>query len=446
MFINFDYFARKDYGDNYLLEHKKTIEAKLQQIVYTVNEPAGARGYQSIFLNWSVYDKYYFDAMFGHFVFPDMTSPNFNTFDELQKFFLTWFNEERSKKVLTFPIITVAMLTENNEPKDKEMAIYCSNELSKGNSFFIYMSDNADSLSSCCRLRNEIVDNTFSYTLGAGGVSTGSLNVITLNVITLNVNRIIQQGKNIEEILERVYKYQVCYHKIIERFNEAKLLPIYSEGFIDIKKQYLTIGINGLVEAAEYLNLTIDNNKDYVEFLQNILNVFFESNKKAKIKYGYLFNTELVPAENLGVRNSLLDKRDNLKVNRDCYNSYFYKVEDDDISVVDKFELHGRQVLQYLDGGSALHLNLESNIGKDGFLRLFNLAAQTGCNYWCTNIKMTICNDCNHINKTTTTKCTKCNSDNVDYATRIIGYLKRLTNFSKARQTEAGLRIYHENK
>ena len=436
--LYFDYFARLDFGDDYLTTHRHVVDSKLQQVVYTVNEPAGARGYQSVFLNWSVYDQPYFDAMFGHFTFPDMTPPNFDTFNELQKYFLTWFNAERAKKVLTFPVVTVAMLTENGKPKDHAMADFCAKELSEGNSFFVYMSDNADSLSSCCRLRNEIVDNTFSYTLGAGGVSTGSL-----NVITLNINRLVQQKQDIAKLMERVYQYQVSYRRIVERFNAAGLLPIYSQGFMDIKKQYLTIGLNGLVEAAEFLGMEISNNPEYVNFLQETLNILFEGNKKAKAQYGYLFNTELVPAENLGVKNAIWDKKDGLQAPRECYNSYFYKVEDDDITVIDKFLLHGQEILQYLDGGSALHLNLDNNIGHQGFLRLFDLAAKTGCQYWCTNIKMTICNECNHIDKRSMDHCSSCGSEDVDHATRIIGYLKRISNFSKARQREAGLRIYH---
>ena len=163
------YFARREYGDDYLTSNKKSIENHLQHVVYAINQPAAARGYQSVFWNISLFDQHYFSAMFGEFVFPDFSKPNWKTVDPLQQFFLSWINKEREKAVLTFPVITAAMLTEHGQCKDQIFARKLAEQKAEGNSFFIYLSDSADSLASCCRLRNEIIDNTFSYTLGAGG-------------------------------------------------------------------------------------------------------------------------------------------------------------------------------------------------------------------------------------------------------------------------------------
>ena len=435
--LYFDHFARLDYGDNYLETHSKVINNELQHVVYAINQPAAARGYQSVFWNISLYDVHYYESMFGEFVFPDMTTPSWDSLNKLQKYFMKWFNKEREKAVLTFPVITAAMLTKDQKVYDNDFAEFCSEELSEGNSFFIYQSDSADSLASCCRLRNEISDNTFSYSLGAGGVSTGSI-----NVITINMNRHEQQNIPLDETLDNIYKYQVAYRKIMDDYINAKMLPVYDAGFISLDKQFLTIGINGMVEAAEFNGITISDNAEYKEFINNKLKMIYDKNKLAKQEYGYMFNTEFVPAENLGVKNSNWDEKDGMIVTRDCYNSYFYIVEDDTINVVDKFFLHGKDYIQYLDGGSAYHCNLEEYPTKEGFMKLLNTAAYTGCNYFCFNVKVTVCNACDYINKETKHSCTKCGSKNIDYATRVIGYLKRITNFSKDRQIEEKLRNY----
>lgn len=434
----FDYFAQKDYGNEYLETHTQTIQNHLQHCVYAINQPAAARGYQSVFWNISLYDRYYFESLFESFVFPDMSRPSWERLRNLQIFFMKWFNRERTKAILTFPVATAAMLTKDGQPADTDFAWFCSEELAEGNSFFIYQSDRADSLASCCRLRNEISDNTFSYSLGAGGVSTGSI-----NVITLNLNRMIQDGRCIRDEVRKIHKYQVAYRSIMQEYLDAGMLPVYKAGFLQMEKQFLTIGINGMVEAAESTGIVIGDNPAYHAFVESQLKAIYEENRQAKETYGYLFNTEFVPAENLGPKNASWDKKDGYVVSRDCYNSYFYPVENENINVIDKFQLHGKRYNQFLDGGSALHLNLEEYPNKAGFYKLLNVAAATGCNYFCFNVRVTLCRNCGYIDKRTRYTCTKCNSKDLDYATRVIGYLKRINNFSNTRQQEASLRHYH---
>ena len=434
----FDHFARKDYGENYLQTHPRLIDNHLQHVVYALNQPAAARGYQSVFWNISAYDEYYFNSLFGDFVFPDGDIPQWDSVKKLQAHFMSWFNDERQKAILTFPVVTAAMLIDEKGPRDNDFATMCAQELSQGNSFFMYMSDSADSLASCCRLRNEISDNTFSYSLGAGGVATGSI-----NVITINMNRLVQNNMDLLTTVEKVQKYQVAYRELMQEYFEAGLLSAYTAGFISLDKQFLTIGINGMVEAAEYAGLSITNEKPYKDFVREKLKVIYDANKAARQKFGYMFNTEFVPAENLGVKNAQWDRKDGLYVPRDCYNSYFYIVENDDVNSLDKMDLHGKEMMQYLDGGSALHLNLEERLSADGFLKLIGAAALSGCNYWCVNVKITICNVCEHIDKRTLYKCNSCGSPDVDHATRVIGYLKRISAFSKSRQIEAAKRFYH---
>lgn len=434
----FDYFARKDYGDDYLNQHAKAIDNHLQHVVYAINQPAAARGYQSVFWNISLFDKDYFASLFEHFVFPDGTAPDAGSVRRLQAYFLNWFNEERRRAVLTFPVVTAAMLTRDGAPADDEFAALCAGEMSRGNSFFIYMSDSADSLASCCRLRNEMSDNTFSYTLGAGGVATGSI-----NVITLNMNRLEQDGRDLDAEVRKIQRYQVAYRRLMEEFQQQGLLSVYDAGFISLDKQFLTIGVNGMVEAAEFRGIRAGNNPGYRAFVRERLKVIYDANRKARQEYGYLFNTEFVPAENLGVKNAKWDKADGYMVPRDCYNSYFYVVEDDDTQVPDKFVLHGSELVQFLDGGSALHLNLDEHLSQQGYLQLYRLAAQTGCHYFTVNVRSTLCNDCGHISKHTDWECSECGSHNIDHATRVIGYLKRVSAFSTGRQQEHGRRFYH---
>lgn len=452
----FDYFARKEWGDDYwkrpeemVDKHRnidKTLEQKFQQIVYSINQPAAARNFQSVFWNISYFDKYYFEGLFGEFVFPDGTKPIWDSLNWLQKKFMSWFNDERTKCILTFPVETVALLTDGEDIRDKEWADFTAEMYSKGHSFFTYTSDSADSLSSCCRLRNEVSDNQFSYSLGAGGIATGSK-----SVMTLNINRLVQDAVNkgydmidyLRSQVQKVHKFQTAYNELLKDYLKDGLLTVYTAGFINLKKQYLTVGVNGVIEAAEFLGIEVSDNDTYREFMQSILKTISDENRKAKTKE-LMFNTEFVPAENLGVKHANWDRKDGYFVPRDCYNSYFYAVEDTSLTIFDKFKLHGKEYVKYLDGGSALHMNLEEHLTKDQYRNLLKVAAVNGTNYFTFNIPNTICNDCGHIDKRYLHECPKCGSKNIDYATRIIGYLKRISNFSEARQKEASKRYYYK--
>lgn len=358
----FDYFARKEWGDDYwkrpeemVDKHRnidKTLEQKFQQIVYSINQPAAARNFQSVFWNISYFDKNYFEGIFGEFYFPDGTQPQWESLSWLQKKFAKWFNEERTKCILTFPVETMALLTDGEDVVDKEYADFTAEMYSKGHSFFTYMSDSPDSLSSCCRLRNEVTDNQFSYSLGAGGIATGSK-----SVMTLNINRLVQDAVNngydmieyLRENVKKVHKFQTAYNELLKDYLKDGLLTVYTAGFIDMKKQYLTIGVNGVIEAAEFLGIPVNDNPTYREFIQSILKTISDENRKAKTKE-LMFNCEFVPAENLGVKHANWDRKAGYVVPRDCYNSYFYAVEDTSLTILDKFKLHGKDYIKYLDG------------------------------------------------------------------------------------------------
>ena len=452
-----DYFIRKEYGEDYYLRSgdqadlstkkrtiKKVITDCFEQIVYSINQPTGARNFQAVFWNISYYDKYYFESLFGEFRFPDGTKPCWESLSWLQKTFMKWFNAERLKTPLTFPVETMALLTKDGEPRDAEYGDLTAEMYAEGHSFFTYISDNADSLSSCCRLRNEIQDNGFSYTLGAGGVSTGSK-----SVLTINLNRCIQYAvKNsihyltyLEEVIDLVHKVQTCYNENLKDLHKKGMLPLFDSGYINLSRQYLTIGVNGLVEAAEFLGITINDNPEYEKFVQEILGLVETYNKKYRTK-DLMFNCEMIPAENVGVKHAKWDKEDGYVVPRECYNSYFYIVEDESLNIIDKIRLHGRRYIDHLTGGSALHMNLEEHLTKEQYRHLLHVAALEGCNYLTFNIPNTICNECGHIDKRYMKKCPHCGSENLDYLTRVIGYMKRVSNFSQARQREASRRFY----
>lgn len=440
----FDYFARKQWGKDYLDEHFEEVNQEFQGVVYALNQPASARGDQSVFWNVSVFDHDYLKEMFGGFYYPDGTQVDIESTYRLQVYFLRWFRQEREKELLTFPVVTTALLTDGKGGfKDNAFMHKLADEQAQGLSFFVYMSDKVDSLASCCRLRNELADNTFSYTLGAGGVVTGSA-----RVISLNINRIGQCGIQLDEVVDRVHKYLLAHREVLKDYIEAGLLPAYTQGFMDIDKQFLTLGVNGVLEYFEYLRdkKGAVTDKEYPDYLQSLLSFLTMSNKAALSEYGVRFNTEFVPAENLGVKNAKWDKEAGLYVPRDCYNSYFYPVEDTKVNVLDKLKLYSKDIVQYLDGGSALHLNLEQMLNAGQFVHLYKLCSKYGVQYWTTNVLCTICNECGYINTDTETHCVKCGSMDVDYGTRVIGYLKRISNFSEARQKEAGKRFYHHLK
>ena len=494
-----DYFIRKDYGDNYLTKLDTVVENNIkqrtlvkvidnyfQQVVHSMNMPAGNRGYQTVFWNIGYFDEPYFNGVFGDFRFPDGSAPKWETLSWLQKHFMNWFNNERNNYILTFPVETMALLTDGaDDYADKEYADFTAEMWSKGHSFFCYISNSPDSLASCCRLRNSLMDmkdqshnhTTHQYSMGTASVATGSK-----SVMTINLNRIIQLAtkkyfkdkhgieintaepldsslkfdrkelykaisEGVTEMTERVHKYQTAFNEIIKDFLNADMLDVYKAGFIDMKKQYLTIGVNGLTDAAEFLGLEISPNEEYKEFVNNLLETINISNKKDRTN-DTMFNTEFVPGENLSGKNYKWDKKDGFFVSEkhNMYSSYFYNPEDDSLSIIDKFKLHGEEYVKYLDGGSALHMNINEHLSKEQYRQLLNVAAHYGTNYFTFNCRNTVCNECGHISKDTLEVCPKCGSHNLDYLTRVIGYLKRISSFSEMRQVEADKRFYTEER
>lgn len=455
MYMN--YFIEQEYGEEYYLhadevvdlsrKHRtldKVITDCFEQIVYSINQPTGARNFQAVFWNIAYYDRYYFESLFGEFRFPDGSRPHWESLSWLQKRFMRWFNRERTKTVLTFPVETMALLSKEGDVIDREWGDFTAEMYAEGHSFFTYLSDNADSLSSCCRLRNEIQDNGFSYTLGAGGVSTGSK-----SVLTINLNRCIQYAARngmhhltfLEEVVDLTHKVQTAYNENLKELQAKGMLPLFDAGYINLSRQYLTIGINGLVEAAEFLGIPITDNDRYAAFVEEVLGLVERYNRKYRSRE-LMFNCEMIPAENVGVKHAKWDREDGYAVPRDCYNSYFYVVEDPSLNIVDKFRLHGRRYIEHLTGGSALHMNLEEHLSKEQYRQLLRVAAIEGCNYFTFNIPNTVCNHCGHIDKRYLKECPECHSTDLDYLTRVIGYMKRVSNFSAARQQEASRRFY----
>lgn len=459
-FVCFDYFSRKDYGENYLETNSHEITQELQHIVYYLCETCSGRNGQSIFYNVSIFDRPYLEGLYGDFVYPDdFSKVNIDSVVKLQKFFLKWFNKEREKSLLTFPVITCAMVYDKNKQIiDQEFKSTVCEELSQGNGFFVYLSNSIDSLSACCRLRSES-KNEFSFTLGNVGEMTGSV-----NVITLNMNRFIQDThrlskdnnldfselliSELRKKIQKIHKYHASIRKIYEFMRDSGMYPAHSAHFIEMERQFSTIGINGLVEGAEYLGYDITPNDQYMNFCATILKTISDENSIAKEIYGFRFNTEFVPGENAGHKLAQWDKRDGYAVPRECYNSYFYRVEDDGLSVIEKAKMHGKLVTEHLDGGSAVHYNMDSYMTAEQYSKWIDVNAYVGVNYFCTNILITCCEEesCGHINKNTEYHCVKCGSKNISHATRIIGFLKKIKHFSKARQEEAALRYYHKDK
>ena len=486
MLLCMDYFLRKEWGENYFLnldyvvtsdisKRKQTVQGQIhqyfQQIVYSLMQPCGARGNQSVFWNLSIFDKPFFDTMYGDFYFPDGTRPNWLSFNWLQKDFLHWFNQERLKCILTFPVVSVCLIYQNGEFLDKELYEFTCKEYAEGNSFFTYISDSADSLSSCCRLSSKIEKPQFNFTNGQLSEMTGSK-----NVITLNLNRIIQDwakqpAKSLEEnnnildktvnmpgltgfkeylidILERIYKYQIAYNECLKYLKNNGLLPVYDAGFINMNKQYLTIGINGLNQAAEFIGLKCNKNKDYEEFCNLIFTTIKEQNQLHKTKE-LMFNTEFTPCESAAIKLYNRDKKDKYWVPDDTnlYASYIFKPNDKEISILDKIYLHGRTFCgDNLDGGSAAHLNLDAHLSVEQYRKLLKYAADVGCKYFTFNVPNCECKDCGFIAKQPFDRCPKCNSTNISLWDRVIGYLTEIKNWSKGRQIEQKTRVYSNGK
>ena len=490
-FITLNYYVIKEFGPKWYekldaiisTEHcinKRTIlsaiKKGMKQFIYGINQPAGNRSYNSPFTNVSYYDKYYFESLFKDFYYPDGTQPEWKAIDVLQRIFMKLHRDLRLIKPLTFPVSTIAMVYDNNDFLDKEYKELCADEWAKGGSFFCYNSNNPSSLASCCRVLNKMSDNTFSSTTGMTGVMTGSC-----NVITLNINRIVQDWYNkncwmsddlgdhkykpefitdtnkvaslkqyLVNILDRVYKYHIAYKTMLYDLEDKGMFAASNAGYIYISKLYSTIGVIGYTEAAKFLGLEVNNNQEYKDFLRLILGTIKEQNKIYSIKdkkRPILFNEECVPGEGLGVKFYEADKKDGYYVpdDQNLYNCYFYNPWNN-TSVLDKIKLHGKEISGYCDGGQACHINLDSHLSKEQYIKLLNIAREEGCNYFTFNIPMSECKDCGHTVNSPINNCPKCNSTNIRYWTRIIGYLTAVDNWSNARQIEQKKRVYSDGK
>lgn len=492
-FFNFfDYYCAKEWGDNYHLKedviidadskiNKKTIGQKIeqyfQQIVYSMNQPAGNRSYQSPFTNFNYFDSNYWHSLFDDFMFPDGSKPVWERVSYLQKKFIRWFNKERTKTLLTYPVESMCLLHDGKDVLDKEYKEFAAEMWSEGHSFFMYLSDNPDAVASCCRLRNEVKNNTFSSTTGLTGVQTGSA-----NVITLNLNRIIQDcdryyngelhpdedgnpskhwkgqvlwkctfypllKEYLIDILERVYKYHIAYKTMLYELENQGMLTASKAGYISMRKLFSTIGVNGFNEAAEFLGMEISNNEDYKEFISFLFKTILDFCKE-KSTPQFLFNLEVVPAESLGSKNYNWDKEDGYVVpsNRVLYNSYIYDAHNPNISVLDRFILQGGEIAKSCSGGQAVHCNLEDHLSKEQYLKLIDFAIAEGTNYFTFNIPNSQCDDCGFITKHPIKECPKCHSKNITQWTRTIGYLRPIKSFDYYRQIEASNRIYSNGK
>ena len=438
---------------------KEQILQYFQQITYSINQPAVARGGQSVFWNISIFDKTFYDTMYEDFYFPDGSQTHWESFNVLQKLYLHWLNQERLKCILTFPVVSVALIYKDHKFVDQELFEYTCQEYAEGNSFFTYINDSPESLSSCCRLSSKIAKPQFNFTNGQIGEMTGSK-----NVITLNLNRIIQDcdkaygikqhggwkentsfiKEYLIEILNRVYKYQIAYNSYLTKLYDTGLLTAYNAGFIDLKRQYLTIGINGLNQAAEFLGIACNKNEDYKLLCNLIFNTIKEQNLAHKTK-DIMFNSEFTPCESASIKLYNRDKKDGYWVPEDTnlYASYIFKPNDKEISILDKIYLHGNDFCgDNLDGGSAAHLNLDAHLSKEQYAKLLTYAAEVGCKYLTFNVPNSECQECGFITKVPITKCPKCGSTKIDYYDRVIGYLTRIKNWSAGRQIEQKTRIY----
>lgn len=491
-FFNFfEYFCVKEWGEDFHLRESEVIDTKgrtikdrihqsFQNIVYSINQCAGNRSYQSPFTNFNYFDSNYWHSLFDNFCFPDGTHPKWERVSYLQKLFMKWFNKERTKTLLTYPVESMCLLHDGNDVIDKEYKDFTTEMWAEGHSFFVYLSDNPDAVASCCRLRNEVVNNTFSSTTGLTGVQTGSV-----NVITLNLNRIIQDWYKLDEpqegvmydiqgvmhdekdrlnsmwigsklmaydslkhylvnILKRVYKYHIAYKTMLYEVEKKGMLSSSKAGYIRMKKLFSTIGVNGFNEAAEFLGLKVSNNKEYKEFITYIFNIIKEQNQKHSTPE-FLFNLEVVPAESLGSKNYNWDKEENYWVPNDrvLYNSYIYNAHDN-TSILDKFILQGGEIAKACSGGQAVHANLFEHLSKEQYNKLINFAIKQGTNYFTFNIPNSQC-ECGYITKYPITKCPKCNSENITHWTRTIGYLRPISAMDKYRQIEANMRTYNKD-
>lgn len=407
------------------------VKENLISFVYTINQPMRAN--QSPFTNVSIYDKYFLEKLSQDYIFPDGSSPDIKIIQKLQEIYLDIMNEEMERTPVTFPVTTACFsIDKEKNIQDEKFLNFIANKNKKFGFINIYCGDSS-TLSSCCRLRSE-QDNEYFNSFGSGSSKIGSLGVCSINFPRIA----IKNQNNEQDFFNELTKYiDICAkvnnakrHIVKKRIDNGNH-PLYTLGFMDLSKQYSTVGVNGLNEAVEIMGYSILN-EDGQNFALQVMDTINAQNKKHQKAYKAPHNCEQVPGENMSIK---MAQKDRLLKYQDKYSIYSNQF----IPLTTKADMLDRMKLQglfdkHFSGGAICHINVDTPIeDEDKIKNLIRQAAKMGIVYWAINYNLQECEN-GHMSVGRQELCNICGGKIENNYTRVVGFLTCTKNWHKVRR------------
>ena len=420
------------------------VKQILQHFIFSVNQPFRG-GHQSAFTNVSLFDDNFLQKLCSEYRFPDGTRPNPETVKHLQVLYMDEMNETLDKTPCTFPVTTACFsVTENRNIIDNEfLELICEKNLKYG--WMNFYAGSTSTLSSCCRLRSE-ADHEYFNTFGAGGTKIGSLSVTTVNLprlayeakheawLTPNSSATDIFFQRLNNIVRMCAEVNAIKRHVIKKRIKNCNLPLYTLGFMDLKKQYSTCGLNGINEAVEILGLDILK-EDGQKLVQHILETVNKVNKTQERRFGYPHNCEQTPSENSAIKLAQADKILGYNKKYEFYSNQFIPltVQTD---MLNRIMLQG--MFDYLmTGGAIMHLNVAERITSPKSLEaLIRQSVKKGVIYQAVNYVINVCEDGHVTVGRDDDKCSVCGKPITDKLTRVVGFLTNTKNWHEVRRKE----------
>lgn len=448
------YFWHKDCAENYVLRDPEYYrDQHFQEFIYRLNQPFLRGGIQSAFTNISIFDRPYLEALFGGKEYPDGTFiiDYIDEILEYQKAFMRVVSKIRMENMMTFPVLTYALLRKDGRFVDEGFAQWCcEHNMQWGDSNF-FISDDVTSLSNCCRLVSDVKNLGYFNSIGGTALEVGSVKVNTINLA-----RLAYECDTTEEYMEALSEKALlcmqaldCVRHIIERNVEKGLLPNYSLGIMHMDKQYNTIGIIGLYEALQKYGFTITDefgNTTYtdagLEFATDVMSVLNEAKAAFTSDKSYMVNIEQIPGERAA---AVLMQKDKLLFPNEAYELPLYGNQWIPLGV--KSTLYEKIRLSAIldkacNGGSIMHVNIDAPFKDfDTAWKMLNYVADAGVQYFAFNLRISACKH-NHgfYGKT----CPVCGEPMETTYQRIVGFLVPTKTYSKERKAEFAMRDWFD--
>lgn len=409
------------------------VKEMLTSFIYSVN--FSLRANQSPFTNISVYDKYFLEKLCEDYIFPDGSTADLDVVQRLQSIYLDIMNQEMRRTPITFPVTTACFSVDTDKNiLDEEFLSFIAEKNKDFGFINIYCGDSS-TLSSCCRLRSE-TDNEYFNSFGSGSSKIGSLGVVTINFPRLAIRYKDDKTKFITELKKMV---EVCARinnakrKVVEKRIKNGNEPLYSLGFMDLSKQYSTVGVNGFNECIEIMGFNILN-PDGQELAIHILETINLVNNRLQKQYNSPHNTEQIPGEGTSIKLADKDKLLNYQNQYDIYSNQFIPLITN-ADMLDRIRLQGL-FDRHFSGGSILHVNVDTQINDSQHIQdLIRSTAKAGVVYHAINYNLQECEN-GHMSVGKTESCHVCGKPIVNNYTRVVGFLTNVKNWHKVRREQ----------